>query len=283
MKKMIRNFERFCIRHKNKGIPNLMFYIAIASAVVYLISMVDPSATVFNLLRYDYAKILQGQVWRLLTFVITPMPSGGLFGGLFTFLMLFFYYRIGQLLEQSMGTLKFNLFYFTGVILLDVTGLLCHVSLSVDSLNMSLILAFATLFSEAQVLLMYVIPIKMKYLAWFYLFMTAMECFSYRTLLPLLPLVSYLLFFATDFYSLLPVTWRVRRTRKVQRTAPKKAGPNWADGYQSKSGQKPYHHKCTVCGRTDTEFPDLEFRYCSRCNGYYCYCMDHINQHEHVK
>ena len=62
-----------------------------------------------------------------------------------------------------------------------------------------------------------------------------------------------------------------------------KPNPNWAKDYRSKSGEQPYRHKCTVCGRTDTTHPDLEFRYCSRCNGYYCYCIDHINDHPHIQ
>ena len=62
-----------------------------------------------------------------------------------------------------------------------------------------------------------------------------------------------------------------------------KPNPNWAKGYQSKTGERPYRHKCTVCGRTDTDYPNLEFRYCSKCNGYYCYCMDHINNHVHIQ
>ena len=44
---------------------------------------------------------------------------------------------------------------------------------------------------------------------------------------------------------------------------------------------KPYHHKCAVCGRTDADHPELEFRYCSRCAGYHCFCQDHINNHIH--
>ena len=57
---------------------------------------------------------------------------------------------------------------------------------------------------------------------------------------------------------------------------------NWAGSYHSKTGEKPYRHKCTVCGRTDMDYPNLEFRYCSKCNGYYCYCIDHINNHFHI-
>ena len=45
--------------------------------------------------------------------------------------------------------------------------------------------------------------------------------------------------------------------------------------------EKGYHHKCAVCGRTDTDYPDLQFRYCSKCAGYHCFCSDHIFNHVH--
>lgn len=287
MKKLIRNFERFCIQHQRKGIRNLMLYIAIASAITYGLGIIDPTRLLYNLFCFNRTLILQGQFWRLVTFLIAPNPSGGLISGLIVFLVLFFYYRIGLMLEQSIGTLKFNLFYFTGVLLIDLAGMLFGWPVTSDSLHMSLVLAFATLYSEARVLLFYIIPIKMKYLAWVYLAMTILECVTYRTLLPTIPLLNYLLFFWSDFHSLLPVTWRVRQRKKAQSRTwqqPKqKPSPNWAAGYQSKAGQTPYHHKCTVCGRTDTEHPELEFRYCSRCKGYHCYCMDHINDHAHIE
>ena len=283
MKNLIRNFERFCISHKNKGIPNLMMYVAIGSAIVCILSLADPSRSVYRLLCFDRGAILRGQVWRLLTFVLAQSAGGTVWNSFLVFLMLFFYYRIGGMLERSMGTLKFNLFYFTGVLLLDAAGLIFSCSVSADSLHLSLILAFATLYSEAQVLLLYIIPIKMKYLAWFYLAYTAMECLLLRSLLPLIPLLSYILFFHNEFYSLLPVNFRVKQFRKKQTQPKAKPNPNWAAGYQAKPAQKPYRHKCTVCGRTDTEHPRLEFRYCSRCKGYHCYCMDHIHDHAHIE
>ena len=283
LKKLIRNFERFCLQHRNKGIPNLMMYIALCSAVVYVMSLMDPAATVYNLLRFDRALILRGQVWRLLTFLIAPSPGRGLWNGIVVFLMLFFYYRIGLMLEQRMGTLKFNLFYFTGVLLVALAGLLFGWYVTSDSLHMSLILSFATLYSEARVLLFYFIPVKVKYLAWVYIIVTVVECVMWRTLLPILPLLNFLLFFWEELPNLLPNNWQIRR-HKVQRQAPKqKPNPNWASSYVQKTPEKPYLHKCTVCGRTDADYPDLEFRYCSRCNGYYCYCMDHINNHTHIQ
>ena len=77
---------------------------------------------------------------------------------------------------------------------------------------------------------------------------------------------------------------RYRRVKNHRQTPPRqRPGANWAADYQKNAGHKPYHHRCTVCGRTDTENPKLEFRYCSRCSGYHCYCEDHISNHAHIE
>ena len=149
-----------------------------------------------------------------------------------------------------------------------------------------------TIAPEAKVLLFFFIPIKMKYMAWVYLGFTVLNVFSslqlasflsFYWLLPVVPLLNYFLFFGSDVKNILPDTLRYRQ-RKNYRTTTTNArpNPNWAGSYRSKSGEKPYRHKCTVCGRTDTDYPNLEFRYCSKCNGYYCYCIDHINNHVHI-
>ena len=96
-----------------------------------------------------------------------------------------------------------------------------------------------------------------------------------------MPLLNYLLFFGSDVKNILPDALRYRQ-RKNYRTTGTRPNANWAGPYHSKTGEKPYRHKCTVCGRTDTDYPNLEFRYCSKCNGYYCYCIDHINNHVHI-
>lgn len=278
--KLLQKFERFCMKRRDKGIRNLMLYIAIGNAVVYLLSMLGLQIagwSIYDLLCFDRQSILNGQVWRLVTFLMAPAYGSGLFESLLLFLLLFFYYRVGLLLERTLGVFKFNLFYLTGVILLDVAGLALGMPIYSTVLNLSMLLAFATLYPESQVLLFYFIPVKLKYLAWFYLAWTAVEIILYRTLLPLVPLLNYVLFFWNDIPGLIPVL-RKRPTGKKQ-----KPSKDWAKGYQSRSGEKPYHHKCTVCGRTDTQYPNLEFRYCSKCSGYYCYCIDHINDHVHIR
>ena len=153
---------------------------------------------------------------------------------------------------------------------------------SADSLHYSLLLAFAATYSDAQVLLFYFIPIRVKYLAWFYIALIAYQIAITRSPLPLVPLLNFVIFFWDALPNLLPDGAKNRFLQR--RTSAKKArpSPHWADEYRSKTGQKPYRHKCIVCGRTDTEYPTLEFRYCSRCAGYRCYCMDHINNHVHI-
>jgi len=273
LKNLRRDFERFCYKHRYKGIPNLMLWIAIGMAVMYLFMQIDPSALLYRVLRFDRSAILHGQVWRLFTYIFIPTDSRILFLAI----SMYFYYIIGRAIESSWGTLRFNLFYLCGVIITDIAALLFGVNATASYLNLSLLLAFATIYPENQVLLMFIIPIKMKYLAWFYFILTIIDVISLR-FFSVFALLNYFLFFGADVLHVLPDFMKPRGSfRNKQRP-----NVNWAKDYQKKASQPLYRHKCTVCGRTDTEHPELEFRYCSKCNGYYCYCMDHINDHAHI-
>lgn len=287
MKNLRRDFERFCYRHRDKGVSNLMLFVALGTAIMYVFMMIDPSNLLYSAFVFNRTAILQGQIWRLITYIFIPTDDNPLLLAI----SLFFYYYIGRSIESSWGSFRFNLFYFTGVLITDLAALLLGVNATVGNLNLSLVLAFATLFPENQVLLFFIIPLKMKYLAWVYFVLALWEVIAYPfpyNLFPIFALLNYFLFFGSDILSVLPDFL----TRGRGRTKPfgsfftqkkQKPNPNWASGYQSKDGQKPYRHKCTVCGRTDTDYPGLEFRYCSKCNGYYCYCIDHINNHVHIQ
>ena len=159
----------------------------------------------------------------------------------------------------------------------DIAAFLFGTGASVAYLNLSLLLAYATLYPEQQVLLLFIIPLKMKYLAWFYFVMTILTILR-LDFFPVVALLNYLLFFGSDIVRVLPEFMQPTGRKKAHRP-----NPNWAREYQKKASRPLYRHKCTVCGRTDTEYPHLEFRYCSKCNGYYCYCMDHINDHAHIQ
>jgi len=286
LKNLRRDFERFCYKHRYKGIPNLMLYIVLGTAIMYVFSMMDPSQLFYRIFSFDRTAILHGQVWRLFTYVLLPTDTRLLF----FVISLYFYYFIGKSLENQWGPFRFNLFYFSGVIITDIAALLLGFNASIFQLNLSLLLAFATMYPENRVLLFYIIPIKMKYLAWFYFAVTLYDLIvmplSYK-IFSICALLNYFLFFGSDILHILPDFLQVKRNRKQKpfgsfTRKQQKPNPDWAKDYRSKTGEQPYRHKCTVCGKTDTAYPNLEFRYCSRCSGYHCYCMEHINDHPHI-
>ena len=288
LRKPANRFEQFCFRHRNKGIPNLMLYICIGAGIVYLMSTVAQNNLLYAVLCFDRNLILQGQIWRLFTYPFT-FNNGNI---LMTLIGLVCYYSLGRAMENIWGTFKFNLFYLTGVILADVYALIFGCQADVTYLNMSLFLSYATLYPDAGFLLFFIIPVK----AWIFalldlvlVFITLFGSTFPYNLFPLVSLLNYFLFFGKDVINVIPVSWRANARRLFRKTSkPKQAKvipfPN-AGSYQATTATPlaPYTHRCNVCGKTDVTHPDLEFRYCSRCNGYYCYCEEHINNHSHVQ
>ena len=292
MKNLRRNFERFCYQNRSKGIPNLMLYISIGTAIVYFLSMVDESSTLYYALNFNRELILQGQVWRLFTYVFT-YNAGNV---LLMLISMLCYFSLGRAMEAVWGTFRFNLFYITGVVLMDIFCMIFGgFSADVYYLNMSLFLGYATLYPNAGFLLFYIIPVKAWIFALFDLIvtfvdvarLTAAGLFPYN-LFPLIAIANYFLFFGKDVLNVIPLSWRINAGRLFKKNPAKKTGTvpfPTAGSYQATTAtvKAPYTHKCTICGRTDVSNPELEFRYCSRCNGYHCYCEDHISNHTHIQ
>ena len=262
-----------------------MLFITLGSAVVYVLSMIDDSSTLYYALCFNRALILQGQVWRLFTYVFT-YNAGNI---LLTAISLLCYFSLGRAMENTWGTFRFNLFYLTGVVLMDVFCMCFGGAANVYYLNLSLFLAYATLYPDAQFTLFFIIPVKARYLALFDLFFIFMGVFDFfpHNLFPIIALGNYFLAFGRDCLNLLPVSWRVNANRAAKKAVHPKSKTipfNAAGSYQATHAKPkaPYTHKCTVCGRTDVDFPELDFRYCSRCKGYHCYCEEHISTHAHI-
>ena len=293
MKGLRSRFERWCYQNRTKGIPNLMLYISIGTAIVYLMCMFDQSYTLYNLLCFNRDAIFHGQVWRLVTYVLTyGVGSTNL---LLIAISLFCYYTLGRAMENAWGTFRFNLFYLTGVVLMDVYALIFNTPADVTYLNMSLFLGFATMYPNAGFMLFFIIPIKAWIFALVDLGLTFLDVFRLLAagyiaygFFPLVAIANYFLFFGKDVANIFPLSWRVKMSRTIHQnpTSAKRTGtipfPNGAR-HQNATAKAPHTHCCTVCGRTDVTNPELEFRYCSKCNGYYCYCEDHINHHSHIE
>ena len=287
MKDLRRKFNRMCLRNRDKGIPNLMLYISLGTAVVYILTMYAREYTLYNILMFDRDAILQGQVWRLITYPLTYLSSNPLL----MFIFLLCYYSLGRAIENAWGTLRFNLFYLSGILMMDIYCMLFGCQASVEYLNLSLFLAYATMYPDAQFLIMFIIPVKAWILALVDLVLVLMgllfDGFPYN-LFSVISIANYFLFFGKDVLNVIPVSWRINARRLFRRRKPGKQGkviPFPSAGSYQATVAKPredYTHRCTVCGRTDVSNPELEFRYCSRCAGYHCYCQDHIDHHEHI-
>lgn len=287
LKDLRKQFELFCMKNRNKGIPNLMLYISLGTAVVYVMSRIFGSTYLYSLLYFDRSLILHGQIWRLFTYPLTYYNSNLLL----TAITLLCYYSLGRAMENIWGTLRFNLFYLTGVVMMDVYCLLFGGQASVYYLNMSLFLSYATLYPDAHFLLFFIIPIKAWIFALFDLVIVLLGLFTSPfpyNLFPVISLANYFLFFGKDVLNVIPMSWRAN-ARRLFRKKPKSQKGKTIDfnagSYEASHAtpKAPYTHRCTVCGRTDVSNPELEFRYCSRCKGYYCYCQDHINNHSHIQ
>ena len=284
MKNLRRKFDLFCFKNRDKGIPNLMLYIVLGNAVVYLMSLITNSNFLYQLLYFDRSLILQGQIWRLFTYALT-YNGGNL---LITAIALLCYYSLGKSIENIWGTLKFNLFYLTGIVMMDIYCLIFGGYASVSYLNMSLFLSYATLYPDAHFLLFYIIPIKAWFFALVDLVLVLVNLFTSPfpyNFFSVISLANYFLFFGKDVLNVIPLSWRTNARRLFRKQPKAKVIRFDAGSYQASnaSPKAPYTHRCTVCGRTDVSDPQLEFRYCSRCKGYYCYCEDHINNHAHIQ
>ena len=279
--KMERKFGRYAI-------PNIMKYLIVLYAGGYFLYMINPMFYL-NYLVLDWGAVLHGQIWRLLTFLMQP-PSASIF---MVALLLYIYYMIGMQRENVLGFFDFSFYLLTGIVLHIVASLIVYlttgmvISPSVEYLNLSFFFVFAMLFPDAQFLLFFAIPIKGKWIAlidgFYFLwaiispFLPAYKGTGYGAMMAALAsilnvLIFYLLSRNMHAYSPKEVKRRRDYQRKVQQA------------------QKPEHvyengarHKCAVCGRTELDDPNLEFRYCSKCNGNYEYCQDHLFTHTHVK
>lgn len=287
MKAISRAIDKFCLKHRKFGVPHLMKYVVFISAAVYLLWMMDATHTLLWFIDFNPALIMRGQVWRLVTWIFVPF-NGSVF---FTALMLYFYYFVGTTLEREWGAAKFTIYYILGVLLNIIYAFVCsYVSGSVtylvsEYLNLSLIFAFAVFNPDLRIMLFFLIPLKVKWLALidavFFAYSIVMGIINpdINVWSALLPIVSILNFFIICGYELFSFTRPLRARGSPQAINFKKA----AKQAKRERDEKQYRHKCSVCGKTDAESPDTEFRYCSRCSGYHCFCIDHINKHTHYK
>ena len=268
--KLERKFGKYAIH-------NLMFYIIGLNLLGFVLLTASPQFF-YNYLILDARAILHGQIWRIVTFLLTP--SGTSLFSLVIFCLL--YYSIGNALESVWGSFRFNLYYFIGVLLHVLVAIIIYLTtkrvvyLSTSYLNLSLFLAYGVEFPEAEIYFMMILPIKMKWLA-----IADGLYFAMQIILGLVggnltgaiaafvAMGNFLIFFFSTRRNNVYRPSQIKRKKNFQ----KKMTPQ---------GGGSTRHKCAICGRTNEDDDSLEFRFCSKCEGTYEYCQDHLYTHKHV-
>ena len=278
------------------AIPNLTLYLIICYGIGYLMQYLVPAG--YQYLMLDPFLVLKGQVWRLVTWILIPPDSSNIF---FVLITLYLYYSLGGLLERIWGTYKYNVYLFSGL-LFTILGafVLCGYSVLMGAqptmytglyllnngsavyfgqfstyyINMSIFLACAASIPDVQVLLMFLFPIKVKWLGIVYGIILLVNCIQggiATWIVVIFSLLNFLVFFLRSKGKMHLSVGQIKRQQEFHQKM-RSAG-------QTKGITR---HKCAICGRTELDGDDLEFRFCSKCNGNYEYCQYHLFTHEHV-
>jgi len=317
MNKLLDKAER---KYGRYAINNLSLYIIIAYVIGYVLSLTGT----LEFLRLNPYQILHGQIWRIVTWIMVPPSSLGIF----TIIMLFFYYTLGRNLEMTWGAFRYNVYIFSGMIFTIIGAFLLYVFFTVLSpnnpievgyaissyvttyyVNMSIFLVFAALYPNMQVMLYFLIPVKIKWMAILYAVIMVIDVFSagnlptiiIRGTILFVSLLNFLIFFLGS-RDVSRYSYKERKRRADFRDAVNNAGrstggrssANTYSGRFSRTGNTAgdgakeafpgkgiSKHRCAICGRTEIDSPDLEFRFCSKCNGNYEYCNEHLFTHTH--
>lgn len=272
------------------AIENLTLYLIVCYIAGYIIQIIAPTMAAW--LTLDPYRILHGQIWRLVTWLLIPPSTLDIF----TIIMLFFYYSIGTTLEKTWGTYRYNVYLFMGMLFTIIAAFLflgvCYVMMPVFPekvsigllseamgvicstyyISISIFLGFAMTYPNVEVLLMFIFPIKMKWLGYADLFMLVLEL-----------LVGSLARKFVIGAALLNVFVFYLMTQRRVKMTPKQMKRRGEIRREVKKQSTVTRHKCAICGRTEKDDPELTFRFCSKCNGNYEYCQYHLFTHEHVK
>lgn len=210
--------------------------------------------------------VLEGEGWRLFTFLFDPPLSNPLFA-IFAW---YIFYLMGSALESHWGSFRYNLFLITGWAVTAAASFLAPYDMATNAfLAGSVFLAFAYLFPDFVLYIFFVLPVKVKWLAlitWLGYAWRLITGNGMTRLMVLASVANFLIFFSRDIFRML---------KSGRRTM----------AFQAKNvvrRDEPFH-RCTVCGITDKTHPQMDFRYCPQCEGQHGYCQEHIFRHEHAK
>lgn len=263
------------------AIENLSLYIVLTYGAGYLMYLINPQILQYITLEPYY--ILHGQVWRLVSWILIPPGTPSLL----TFITLYFYYSIGTTLERTWGRFRYNAYIFLGFFMTIVGAFVLYFMAGGNTLllfmgemfstyyiSMSIFLGFAMTYPDMQVLFMLFIPLKIKWLGLVEVILLLIELLN-GTWVSRVAIICSLMNVIIFFFA----------NRNMKRYRPKEIKRRHTYQQAVKKGQsnRLTKHKCAICGRTELDGEHMEFRFCSKCNGNYEYCQDHLFTHTHVQ
>ena len=233
-------------------------------SVTYFFYQLQPTF----LLRIELVprRVLEGEAWRLVTFLCDPPLSNPLFAFFFWYM----FYLMGTALENTWGTFRYNVYLLVGwLATVSVSFFRPDAAASIGFLQGSVFLAFAYLYPDFELLLFFILPVKVKWLAllqWIFYVYAVVVGDAMTRLMVLASVCNFVLFFWHDIF----LRMKTGRRRMAHQ----------ADAIRQANTPR---HTCAVCGATNLSDPKMSFRYCSKCAGAPCYCAEHIHAHQHVR
>lgn len=303
MNQLLNKLER---RFGKYAIPDLIKYVVAIYCAGAVLGMVNPQIY-YNYLCLDMNAVFHGQVWRLVTFLIEPYGFSSGMGMILSIIFFLFqvnlFFLFGRSLEQAWGTFRFNMYVFSGFLFNIIAALILYLSplhASVYNSGMqyiywSMFFAFALLNPNMEFLIYMILPVKVKWLAVLDAALMLYQIVDYvkngvtiliqygslgqtyagmyfsGALAIVVAMANFLLyFFASRNYKRIQPK-QARRRREFRRQTHNAGNPEVS------------RHRCAICGRTEFDAPNLDFRYCTKCEGNFEYCSDHLFTHEHVR
>ena len=245
------------------AMPNLTLLLVVAQCIGFAVLTARPGQ--FDKLPLQMSLVAQGEFWRLGTFFFVPVTTHPLF----FFFGIYLFYLMGSTLEANWGDFRFNLYIAIATLATYAVGCLYpQQTLTNGFIGGSVFLAFAYLYPGFVIVLFFILPVQIKWLAlltWIgYFYALAFAPWPDKAMV-LAAICNFLLFFGHEIF------WRAYHHKRRM---------EW-DARLLAKRDKPFHN-CTVCGANERTHPRMDFRYCTKCTGSYEYCADHLRTHEHV-
>ncbi len=241
------------------AIPGLIRIVVAFTALVYVLTYLNPEF--LSVLQLDPARIRHGEVWRLVTYLFlpsSPAQPGAMLSPLWVVLALWFLWFVGDGLERAWGAFRVTLYFLVGMIGTTLAAFLFGARFSNSMLASTLFFAFAWFYPDEVIYVFFILPMKIKWLAWFSGALLIMGFVvgsnSYRMAL-IAAVSNYFIFFGPEIF------FRVRHRKEV-------ASRRKRFEVQTRSNDEPLH-RCATCGATELSDPTLDFRV-SRDGEEYC-------------